>query len=88
MDMKRYAQMQNIYEHPDFKEIIALGDRMINQWERGNTVGETEFETIRLSMEREYKIKGLTEFFHTLYQLIYDSDAKETLEGQTSRLTE
>ena len=74
--------MQAAYEHKDFKEILKFGDSMLELWERQNCIGDSEFDTLRLTFEKEFKVKGLTEFFHTLYRIIYDQDSK--VEGKSN----
>ena len=76
MNNEQRKSIQELYENKGFADLIVLGETMIGIWESENTVGETEFETIRNTMEREFKIKGVIDFFHTWYQMAYDPTAK------------
>ena len=68
--------MQDAYEQKNFKEILKFGDQILGLWEKQNCIGDSEFDTLRLTFEKEFKVKGLVEFFHTLYRIIYDQDSK------------
>lgn len=81
--------MQDAYEQKNFKEILKFGDQVLELWEKQNCIGDDEFSTMRLTFEKEYKVKGLIEFFHTLYRIIYDQDSKiEGKDDEHKRLTD
>lgn len=81
--------MQAAYEHKDFAEILKFGDEILSIWEKQNCIGETEFDTLRLTFEKEFKVKGLVEFFHTLYRIVNDQEAKvEGKSDEHKRLSE
>lgn len=74
MDIHDKQKLRDSYEYKNFQAIIDFKDLLIDKWRKQNGIGDTEFDTVRLAFEKEYKIKGLEEFFETLYKEIYDVD--------------
>lgn len=76
--MEPYAKvnLRNAYENKDFQAVIEFKEVVLDQWRKQNAIGETEFETLRATFEKEFKIQGLEEFFDALYKEIYDVDEK------------
>lgn len=68
------AQLRDTYEYKNFNAVIEFKDRVIDKWRQQNVIGDTDFETLKLTFEKEYKIKGLEEFFEALYGEIYGDE--------------
>lgn len=75
MEKKQRQEIETIYKDPRFQSVIDFAETVLRKWEQENTVGMTEYETLALSFQREFKSKGLIEFFHALYELAYDKAA-------------
>lgn len=75
MEKKQRREIEEIYKDPKFQSVIDYAETVLRQWEQQNTVGMTEFETLALGFQREFKIKGLIEFFHALFALANDKEA-------------
>ncbi len=86
MEFKQKQDIQAIYEDPKFKSVMALAEKVLEKWEQGNTVGDSDFETLRLAFQKEYKVKGLIEFFHLLYAMAYNQDEKFKQAEDANRL--
>ncbi len=68
--------LQSTQDYKDFKAVLEFKDMILDKWRKQNTVGDSEFETVKLAMEKQFKIQGLEEFFTALYEMAYNDDAK------------
>lgn len=75
VDISLKKSLQSAHDYKDFIAVLQFKDQILDKWRKQTGIGDSDFETIRLTMEREYKIKGLEEFFDTLYRMAYDGDA-------------
>ena len=69
MEKKQHQEIGEVYKNPKFQSILDFAETVLRKWEQENTVGSTEYETLSLSFQREFKQKGLIEFFHALFQV-------------------
>jgi hypothetical protein len=76
MDKYQRDGLHNLHENKDFQFLQGFKDEVIKRWNAENVVGDNEFETLRLAFQKEYRVKGLEEFFDLLYKVSYDDDAK------------
>jgi hypothetical protein len=75
MEKRQRQEIETIYKDPKFQSIMDFAETVLRKWEQENTVGMTEFETLALGFQREFKIKGLIEFFHALFALANDKES-------------
>lgn len=71
MELQKKQSLRDAYEYRNFQAVLDYKDLVLNKWRDQSCIGETEFQTMRLTFEREYKIRGLEEFFETIYGEIY-----------------
>ena len=69
-------QLKRLVMHDDFQHIYACQAKLVEQWNKGPLVGETEFQTIKNAIERESKIAGVQEFLDTMERLALDNHDK------------
>lgn len=70
------GKLQVLYKSANWEAIEEFKEQILAEWRKQPAIGDTEFDTLRRAFEREYKIKGVEEFFETLYTLTYDNAAR------------
>lgn len=56
LDQTQRLKLRNIMESPDFAVVFQFLDAYKAILEKANTLGDTEFETVKLSAQREYQM--------------------------------
>ncbi len=74
MDKRFRQNLRDAYEYPNFDAVKLYKDQVIEKWRKQNVIGDTEFDTLKKSFEREYKIMGLEDFFSEIEQELYDDE--------------
>lgn len=66
IDRALKKNLRDVYEYKNFQALLDFVEVMIKRWDQSNVIGDTEFETIKLTMIREFKKNGLKEFFEEI----------------------
>ncbi len=66
MDTLTKRKLERFLQSDEFDTLIKLYAEIIEKWDSQNTIGQNEFETLKLLLIREGKKQGLQEFFNVI----------------------
>jgi|GEM_PF-3297305 len=67
-------QLERLVRNSDFEIIYRMQATMVELWNKGTLVGDTEFQTVKNAIERESKISALKEFINTMERVALDKN--------------
>jgi hypothetical protein len=74
MDKFFKRNLRDVYEYKNFKALRDFKEEMIKRLESQNVIGTTEYETLVLTLSKEFKKQALNEFFEDLEKEITQDD--------------
>lgn len=53
-------------KHDGYELMLKLANYTLDEWQKQNVIGTTEFETLKLTFNKEFKTQALKEFLELL----------------------
>jgi hypothetical protein len=54
--------LRQLLLHDGFQVLLDMAEKTIDKWDNENVIGNTDFETLKLTFSKEYKKQGLRDF--------------------------
>lgn len=71
------TKLRLLLENNDANDVLHLfADLISKKWQEQSALGDTEFETIKLTAEKEYKCLGVKEFLSLMEQECFEDQPK------------
>lgn len=66
MNKLQREQIKSLLKDPRWEAVLKASADKIDQWLGQNVIGDTSYETLKLTFEKEFKVQGLKEFLNFL----------------------
>jgi len=66
MTQRDKANIRQIMEDPKYQSLLVAANTLLDEWKNMSCVGENSYDTVKLTLMREFKIKGLKEYLDKL----------------------
>lgn len=66
MDKFFKKNLRDVYEQKNYQALLDFRDEYVRRIDGQNAIGDSEFETLRLTFSKEFKKQALIEFFEEL----------------------
>ncbi len=73
LDLPAKKKLIQLTDSPNYEAITQLADLLITQWQNEPVICESEFDTIKKAMEKEFKVQALRDFLAQIYKEAYDN---------------
>jgi hypothetical protein len=71
MDNHEIANIKAILQDDKYQSLLIRAKELIDEWNEMKCIGDNEFDTLKLTLMREFKVQGLKEYLDILEQIAY-----------------
>ena len=64
------SQLRNLLGSPQWRIVAYIAEELIKNIQKNSSIADTEWETLRTTVDKEGKVKGIREFFQEVMKQI------------------
>lgn len=68
LNEKEKSGLKNLLDNPYWQVVIRIGDDLKDRIQKGSTMKDGEWETLKATVEKEGRIKGICELFQEIFK--------------------
>ena len=74
MDKFFKRNLRDVFEQKNYQTLLDFRNEIVKRIDAQNAIGDSEFETLKLTLSKEFKKQALYEFFDELEKEISQDD--------------